>query len=532
MSDFIKPDFPSKYDWTDEEQVYKFWQEQNLFNPETVAKLRKNSATCKTVSETNILNEKFMIPLPPPNVTWNLHIGHSMMLAIQDAMVRFARMQWKDTLRVPWTDHAGISTQVVVEKQLAKQNITRHQLWREKFLEKVWDWAKKSRNTIISQTKKMWSSLDWTREQFTMSEKLSRAVRKSFSHLYDKWKIYHWSYIVNRCHRCQTVLSDIEVKYKEQQSKLYYLKYYFVDQSWNLTDKYLVVATVRPETIFADVAIAVNPNDLRYSNLIWQKVRVPLTQRNIPIITDEHVEIEFGTWALKITPSHDPADFEIWQKHNLPLDLFAIDKDWKLTDLAWKYAWKLYSEVFDNIIEELKSTNSLEKIEEYINNTPRCERCWTRLEPLISKQRFVDVSEVAKKSIEKVENEAVTIHPQRFNKIFFNWMKDIKPRCISRQLRRWHRIPVWHCDNCNYEEVLDEDKLKNASILEQIIFNLIADSKLSVEFDERDLLEVLSSPTLTNPDKTILEEYLQIYKTKYKNNSDKLKEIKDLGDLL
>ena len=497
-------DFSKRYDFSFEEEIYNLWEEKWYFNPEKLEEIKWK------------LNWRFVISMPPPNVTWVLHIWHALMLAIEDAMVRYARMKWKKTLWIPWTDHAWIATQVVVEKKLAKEEWkTRHDLGREKFLEKVWEWVRFSRNTIISQIKKMGASCDWTREQFTLSESLSRAVRKSFSNLYSQWKIYQWEYIVNWCPRCQTVLSDIEVKYEKEKWKLYYIRY-FVVWKWEA----ITVATTRPETMFADVAIAVNPKDKRYKKYIWKQVYIPIVNRPIPVIADEEVDPYFGTWALKITPAHDPDDFHIAQKHNLPMDLFAIDKKWNFTDLAPEVLrWKPVEKVFNNLIQILEEIWNLEKVEDYEHNVPRCDRCKTVIQPMISKQWFVDVKEFAQKSIEAVRNWDTKILPERFNKTFFDWLENIRPWCISRQLRWGHRIPVRTCSK-GHINVFDDYKIfdnwkkekKWYIILPMIVFNLISDSRLENPFNVESLVKILTTKSLTPQKWRVIDVYLEIYK--------------------
>ncbi len=508
--------FPKRYNFDFEDQIYEYWLKKWYFSPEKLEEIKWK------------LKEKFVIPMPPPNVTGVLHIGHALMLAIEDAMVRYARMKWKKTLRIPWTDHAWIATQVVVEKKLAKEEWkTRHDLWRENFLERVWDWVRFSRSKIISQIKRMWASCDWSREQFTLSERLSRAVRKSFSNLFRKWKIYQWEYIVNWCPRCKTVLSDIEVKYKEEEGKLYYIKYFVVGK-WEA----ITVATTRPETIFADVAIAVNPKDKRYKKYIWKQVYIPIVNRPIPVIADEEVDPSFGTGALKITPTHDADDFEIWKRHNLPMDRFAIDWDWKFTELAPDvFVWKYVDEVFDNLIQYLDEIWNLEKVEDYKHNVPHCDRCDTVIQPMVSKQWFVDVKEFAEKSIEAVKKWDTKILPDRFNKVFFDWLTNIRPWCISRQLWWWHRIPVWTCsdghinvfdDEIIFEKYLKEE-LNTSILLSLIIFNLVADSRLSYKFNIEDLINILTSKSLTPQEGRVIDVYLKIYENWIKNK--KLKSV-------
>ena len=283
-------EFPKKYSNDIESEINKIWTDNNLFAP-------KNWDDVKN-------NDSFVISMPPPNVTGILHLWHAFMLSVEDAFIRHARMKWKDTLRIPWTDHAWIATQAVVEKSLKKEWIDKYDLWREKFIEKVWAWAKESRSSIISQVKSMGSSCDWSREEFTMSEKLSRAVRKAFVNLHEKWKIYQGNRIVNWCPASQTVISDVEVEYKEEETNLYHIRY-FVEGKWDN----IVVATIRPETIFADVAIAVNPKDKRYKKFIWKNVLIPIINKPIPVIADEYVDMSFGSVALKFTPTHDTNDF-------------------------------------------------------------------------------------------------------------------------------------------------------------------------------------------------------------------------------
>ena len=508
--------FPKKYSPEFESDIYSYWLEKWYFTPEKLEEIKWK------------LKDRFVISMPPPNVTGVLHLWHALMLSIEDAMVRYARMAGKKSLWIPGTDHAWIATQVVVEKKLKKEKkLSRHDLGREKFLKEVWEWVKFSRSTIISQIKKMWASCDWSREQFTLSEKLSRAVRKSFSNLYKKWKIYRSNYIVNWCPRCQTVLSDIEVKYKEEKGKLYYIRY-FVEWKWY----YITVATTRPETMFADVAVAVNPKDRRYKKYIWKKVLIPIINKSIPVIADEHVDPQFGTWALKITPTHDPDDFEIAQRHNLPMDRFAIDKDGKFTSLAWDdFVWRDVYEDLDRVITYLKEIDNLEKIEDHVHKVPYCDRCWTRIQPMVSLQWFVDVKEAAKASIKAVKDWVVNIYPDRFNKIYFDWLENIRPWCISRQLWWWHRIPVWHCSNWHinvfddekiYEIIKDENKNK---VLSMIIFNLIADSRIKPKFSLESLLDVLFSDSLTPQEWKVLNVYLSIYKSKYPDLQSEIEEL-------
>ncbi len=520
--------FPKKYSHEIEPQIYEKWESYRLFSPEVAQEVYKKQWGEPT-------DERFMIPMPPPNVTGVLHLWHAMMLAIEDALVRYNRMLGKKTLWIPGTDHAWIATQVVVEKRVLKEEWkTRHDRGREKFLEKIWDWVKFSRSTIISQVKRMGSSADWDREQFTVSEHLSRAVRKSFSNLYKKGKIYRWSYIVNWCPRCQTVVSDIEVKYKDKEDKLYYVKYFI-----NKKGDALTVATTRPETIFADVALAVNPRDRRYKKYIGKTALIPIVNRAIPVIADEHVDPSFGTGVLKITPAHDPDDYQIGLRHELPLDVFAIDKDGKFTEMAGEFSGKPVEEVFENFLTMLEEIWNLEKIEKHTHSVPECDRCGTRIQPMVSTQWFVNVSEAAKKSIQAVKEGQTKIYPSRFNKTFYNWLENIQPWCISRQLRRGHRLPVWYC-SAGHINVFDEDvfleqyhkeKSKNNIVLSLIIFNLIADSRLKNPFNVEELVKVLFSNSLLAHQGSVLRAYLNVYREKFKDDPALLKEVKNLSDL-
>ena len=511
--------FEKNYKFEENDKIYVNWETNWFFKPDEKA-----------------INWNFFMPLPPPNVTWVLHIWHAQMLTIEDIMVRYNRMIWKKTLWIPWTDHAWIATQVVVERKLKKEkNLTRQQLWRVKFLEEVWKFVKESRSTIIKQSKKMWASLDWSKEQFTLSERNFRAVRKVFKSLYKKWKIYKWSYMTNWCHRCQTVLSDLEVNMKEWEWKLVYIKY-FIAWKWDS----ITVATTRPETMFADVAIAVNPNDKRYKKYIWKKVQIPIVNREIPVIWDHDVDISFWTWALKITPTHDKADFEIAKRHNLPIELYAIDKDWKLTDICWVFAWTFAEKAVDDIIEHLDSIWNLEKVEAYTHNIPRCDRCDTLVQPLVSEQWFMDVEKAWEKSMEAIEKWEINVVPSRFNKTFYQWLTNLQPWCISRQLWWGHRIPVWTCENW-HTNVFDEDyvldKYKNIKEtnwnvwLDMIIFNLIADSKLENPFNIERLIEVLYKDSFVKSQWKVYETYLSSYKLKseelwmYKEELDNLENI-------
>lgn len=502
-------EFPASFDHTTTKHMYEQREAKKLFTPDPNHKY----------------DGKFVIPIPPPNVTGVLHLGHAMTMALEDIMIRHARMNNKEALRVPGTDHAGIATQVVVEKKVAKEEgKSRHQFERSDFINKIRDRAGSCRSTIVNQTKMMGSACDWTREQFTLSEKLSRAVRKSFVNLANAQKIYQANYIVNRCPRCQTVLSDIEVAYNDITGKLYYVQYFNPEKTASIT-----VATSRPETMFGDVAIAVHPEGQRKER-IGKTVCIPVSNKEIPVVAEDTVALDFGTWALKVTPVHDPVDFALGQKHHLPLDIFAFDKAGIWSDLAGVFAGKHIKKDFDEFIEHLQTNGLLTKTEEYPTTVPHCERCNTRVEPLVSKQRFVDVQEYANKSIEAVKTWETTIHPARFNKTFFDWMENIRPRCISRQLRRGHRIPVRYCEK-GHAHPMDEDvffentQQTDGFVLGHIVFNLVADDRISKTFSLEKLMEILETISLTPQNGTIGDIYTSIYTTKFKDNPTLLAQV-------
>ena len=416
-------EFAKKYNPKDfEGEIYKKWETEGKFKP-------MESKTWET----------FYIPIPPPNVTGRLHLWHSLTLTIEDIMVRYHRLKWDDTLWVPGTDHAWISTQNVVEKKLAKEGISRIELWREKFLEEVWKWKDEYHKNITDQIKLMWASCDWSKERFTLDEWLSKTVWKVFVDLYNKWLIYRWEYMVNYSPVLKTVVSDIEVEFKEEQAEMYYITY-FVSGS----DNELVVATTRPETMLADQAIAVNPKDKRYKRLIWRKVILPLLNKEIPIIWDESVDMEFGTWVLKITPAHDSTDFQIWKKHWLRLDYSVIDNAGYMNREAWIFAGQDIKTARDNIVELLKSKWNFLKQEPYTHKVWYCERTWCKIETVISTQWFVKSDVLAKKVIEWYKKWDFKIIPERYNKIFEDWIYNLRDWCISRQLWWGHQIPAYY----------------------------------------------------------------------------------------
>lgn len=521
--------FWKKYDHTIESEVYKLWTDNNLFEPNNVHSLQKSS----NISQEYIdIDGKYSIPLPPPNVTWSLHVWHALMMTIEDILTRYNRMCWRKTLWTPGTDHAGIATQAKVEWILQKKWINKNDLGRKKFLDEVWNFASSSRKEILSQLKKLWWSLDRSREQFSLSEKLSRAVRKSFSNSYKDWRIYRDTYITNRCSSCQTVISDIEVDMKSTQSKLYYVRYFL--EWWNDS---ITVATVRPETIFADVAIAVNPNDSRYSKYIGKKVIKPMTTQLIPIIWDEAVDADFGTWALKITPAHDTTDYEIAKRHNLPTDILAIDKNWNFTDICnEELIWKSVAKHKENIVTTLYETDNIIKELDYENNVPHCERCGTMIEPMVSEQRFVNIKDVATKTSQAISNWELKIYPQRFESQLNSRLINMRPRCISRQLRRWHRIPIrysedWQAFSLNEDEIISKSN-NQQFILSIIIFNLIADWRLENPFEIWDLVSLITNDSLVPQQGKIYQVYSQIYQEKFSNQENIINDIQHFENII
>jgi len=406
-----------------EEKWYSFWEEKGYFSPDIDSP-----------------HPPFSMVIPPPNVTGYLHMGHALNLTLQDILARWKRMEGKKVLWVPGTDHAGIATQNVVEKQLTQNGLTRHDLGREKFLEKVWQWKEDYHQRIVNQLKKMGASCDWSRERFTMDEGLSRAVKEVFVRLFEEGLIYQDEYIVHWCPRCETALADIEVEYSENLSHLYYVKYPFKENP----NEYLLVATTRPETMLGDVALAVHPQDERYQNLIGKVVLLPLVGRELPIIADEYVDPQFGTGVLKVTPAHDPNDFELGKKHQLPL-IKVIDSKGKMNQEAGVFAGLSREEAREKIIQELEKNNYLEKIEDYNHSVGRCYRCDTVIEPFVSKQWFVKMKELAEPAMRAVEKGKVSFVPERWSRVYFEWMNNIRDWCVSRQIWWGHRIPVFYC---------------------------------------------------------------------------------------
>lgn len=402
--------------------------------------------------------EPFCIVMPPPNVTGQLHMGHALDNTLQDILTRWKRMQGYNALWLPGTDHAGIATQAKVEEQLAKEGLSRYDLGREKFLQRVWEWKEKYGGRITTQLRRLGSSCDWDRERFTMDEGCSRAVLEVFVRLYEQGLIYRDYYIVNWCCHCRTTISDIEVEHIERPGHLYYIKYP-VKGSEN---DFVPIATTRPETMLGDVAVAVHPGDGRYKHLVGKTLILPLVGREIPVIADEYVDPEFGTGAVKITPAHDPNDFEIGKRHNLP-EIIVIGKDAKMTGEAGpKYEGMDRWECRKQVVKDLEARNLLIKIEDHNHAVGHCYRCNNVIEPMLSKQWFVRMKPLAEPAIKAVKEGRIRFIPERFTRIYLNWMENIRDWCISRQLWWGHRIPVWYCNECG-ETIASREPVKECS---------------------------------------------------------------------
>lgn len=395
--------------------------------------------------------EAFTIVIPPPNITGSLHMGHALDNTIQDVLTRFHRMSGKVACWVPGTDHAGIATQTVVEKELKKEGKTRHDLGREEFIKRVWVWREKYGNTITEQLKRLGVSCDWDRQAFTMDAPRSKAVRHAFVHLYNKGDIYRGKRLINWCTQCLTALSDLEVEHETSQGNLYYLRYPIAGEEGTV-----VIATTRPETIMADVAIAVNPTDERFSHLVGKKVQIPTMGREIPVIADEAVLTDFGTGALKITPAHDPVDYEVGQRHNLP-QLSCMDETGKINELGGKYQGLDRFVARKQLVKDLDEAGLLVEVKPHENNVGHCYRCHSVLEPYLSDQWFMSMKRLAQPAIDAAHSGEVSYVPDRYNKVYLNWMENIRDWCISRQIWWGHRIPVWTCGDCGHVEAHKED---------------------------------------------------------------------------
>ena len=419
-------DLAKQYDPKDvEDRIYKFWLDGKYFH-----------AKCDPDKK------PYTIVIPPPNITGQLHMGHALDNTLQDILIRYRRMQGYDALWLPGTDHASIATEAKIVEAMRKEGITKEDIGREGFLKRAWEWKEKFGGRIIEQLKKMGSSCDWDRERFTMDEGCSKAVKEVFVNLYNKGLIYRGERIVNWCPHCLTSISDAEVEYEDQAGHFWHLRYPFKDGSG-----YLELATTRPETMLGDTAVAVNPNDERYKDIVGKTLILPIVHREIPVIADDYVEMDFGTGCVKLTPAHDPNDFEVGLRHNLEvIDTFTDDAHIKP---EWgKYAGMDRMEARKAIVEDLEKEGAIVKIEDYSHNVGVCYRCHSSIEPKVSKQWFVKMEPLAKPAINCVKNGEVKFVPERFDKTYYHWMENIKDWCISRQLWWGHRIPAWYCDDC------------------------------------------------------------------------------------
>ena len=414
-----------------EEKIYRFWEQSGFFAPEAHQPRADNPNKNKT----------YTIVIPPPNITGELHMGHALNLIIQDILIRWKRMQGFKTLWLPGTDHAGIATQNVVEKKLKKEGKTRFDLGREKFIEEVWAWKNKYGGIILSQLRKLGCSLDWSRTRFTMDEGYFEAVKEAFLYYYKKGLIYKGKRVINWCPRCQTSLSDLELVYEEEKGKLWYIKYNLKTQNAKRKTNYITVATTRPETMLGDTAVAVNPKDKRYNGLVGKKVILPLVNKEIPIVADDLIDKKFGTGALKVTPAHDSLDYEISQKHNLKI-VQVIDENGKMINVPEKYSGLGILEAREQVVADLQKQGYLEKIEEYQHQIPKCYRCQTRVEPIPSLQWFLKMEKLAKLAEKSVKSGKIKFHPKSFEKPYFDWLKNIRDWCISRQIWWGHKIPL------------------------------------------------------------------------------------------
>ena len=416
-----------------EDKIYDFWQEGNYFHAE-VDKDKK----------------PYTIVMPPPNITGQLHMGHALDNTLQDILIRWRRMQGYSALWLPGTDHASIATEAKIVEAMRKEGITKEDLGREKFLERAWEWKKEYGGRIVSQLKKMGSSCDWERERFTMDEGCSKAVKEVFVRLYNKGLIYRGERIINWCPHCKTSISDAEVEFEEQAGHFWHLRYPLTDGSG-----YLELATTRPETLLGDTAVAVNPSDERYKDLVGKTLTLPLVGREIPIVADDYVDVDFGTGVVKITPAHDPNDFQVGLRHNLPV-INVMTDDAKIVEDYPKYAGMDRYEAREAIVKDLDEGGFLVKIEKHDHNVGTCYRCHSTVEPKVSKQWFVKMDELAGPAIECVKSGKTKFVPERFNKIYYHWMENIRDWCISRQLWWGHRIPAYYCDECGEVTVAKE----------------------------------------------------------------------------
>jgi len=434
---------PKAYDFkATEKRLYSWWEEQGYFQPSNDPRKPDFDPTQKS----------FVISIPPPNITGELHLGHAMFVSIEDLMIRYHRMRGESTLWVPGSDHAGIATQLQVEKALKNDGLTREDIGREAFIQRTWVWREKYGGIISQQIRRLGASCDWTRERFTLDEGLSRAVREAFVRLYDKGLIYRGPRLVNWSPNLRTAVSDLEVEHSQEPGTLYYFKYRLADQP----QEFLPVATTRPETILGDSAVAVHPQDERYSRFVGRKVIVPILERLIPVIADEYVDREFGGGALKVTPAHDPNDYEIAQRHNLEI-INILNRDVTINENGGKYQGLDREACRSQIWQDMRAQDLVIKEEPYLLNVPRSQRGGEIIEPMISEQWFVKIAPLAKAAIAAVQDGSIRIVPEHFSKVYFNWMENIQDWCISRQLWWGHRIPVWYCADCGKMTVQRQD---------------------------------------------------------------------------
>ncbi|MBS3752580.1 MAG: valine--tRNA ligase [Anaerolineales bacterium] len=434
---------PKTYDFdSTEKRIYKMWEENGYFKP------------CNDPHDQDFDPdiENYVISIPPPNVTGKLHLGHPLFVSLEDLMIRYHRMKGYSTLWVPGTDHAGIATQLQVEKKLREEGTSRKEIGREKFLERTWQWKEEHSGLITEQIRRLGASCDWDRERFTMDEGLSNAVREAFVHLYEKGLIYRGPRLINWSPALQTAVSDLEVEHEEEKGTLYYFKYRIADSEGD----FIPVATTRPETILGDAAVAVHPEDERFQEYVGKNALVPILNREIPVIADDYVDLDFGTGALKITPGHDPNDYEIGTRHGLEV-YSMLDKEGKVTDVGGPYQGQDRFQARKNLWEDMRKKGLVIKEEPYVHQVPRAQRGGEIIEPMVSTQWFVDIQPLAEKALKAVKEGEIEIVPERFKKVYYNWMENIHDWCISRQLWWGHRIPVWYCADCNQITVKRED---------------------------------------------------------------------------
>jgi len=457
MSDLSKPYNAKEV----EDIIYKTWEKSGFFNPDKLPKTQN-----LPVRNTDGKPKTYTMVIPPPNVTGSLHMGHALNATIQDILIRKKRMEGFKTLWLAGTDHAGIATQNVVEKKLKKEGISRHDLGREKFLEKVWEWKEEYGNIILGQLKKLGSSCDWSRTRFTMDSEYQKAVVDTFVHYHKKGWVYRGERVISWCRRCRTSLSDLELEYKEEKGNLWFIKYPLtknpkqIQNSKSKIQTYIIVATTRPETMLGDTAVAVHPSDIRYKNLIGKTIVLPLQNREIPIIASRKIDKEFGTGAVKVTPAHDMLDAEIGEENKLEFRQ-VIGENGKMTELAGeKYKELSVKDAREKVVEDLESAGLIEKIEEHIHNLSVCYRCSTAIEPLLSKQWFVKMDALAKMAIDAVKDKKVNFHPNRWSKVYLDWLNNIRDWTISRQIWWGHRLPVFFCEKKQEECKIENEKCK------------------------------------------------------------------------